>query len=126
MVELTLISRPRGAEVFLNGREFLGLTPKTIRRKQGLRVVAFHFRKKGYVEQKVPATMLNDQTIEVILAEAGHSASAISSPPAGSGITPRSGFGPPPPPPPPPSPEASGDDKGFKKFGDFKPVEFGK
>ncbi len=108
-IEWRILSTPSGAEILLNGREFLGLTPKTLKRKKTIVPVTLHFRKKGYREAKLVVAPRKDEVLRVTLVEL----------PEPSAETSRT------PPKKPPAPPAHEDEpKGFKKFDDLKPVRF--
>jgi len=115
-ITLRLRSTPVGAQVYLNGREFVGLTPTSVRRPRNLIPVTLHFRKGGFRETKLPVTFLADGTHHVTLARAAPARPA--DPPSG---TSGGGRQPPRPPEPPPPTDQGGP---FRKFGDFRPIEF--
>lgn len=125
-VELRLDANERGVSVYVNGSEFVGLTPTRIKRKKELLPITLTFRKQGWRDEQTIVTLDRDQLVKVELSPIrGTSTASLpvagSTPQGGATASPPSSTTPPPPPPPPPK---EGGSKDFGKFGDFKTLDF--
>ena len=69
-VEIAFDSQPRGAEVFLDGREDpLGMTPFSAELKRGKDSRTFHFRLAGYQPASQSVPLHQNTRVAVVLAE---------------------------------------------------------
>ncbi|MBM4319070.1 MAG: PEGA domain-containing protein, partial [Deltaproteobacteria bacterium] len=127
-VKLRLSSTPPGASVYVNGIEYVGLTPTTIQRKRGIIPVTLTFRKTGFQDVQTIVDLRSDQDVQAkLLARTG----TASLPVEGGSAPPPPGPTPAPPRLTPPSSPAQAQPAGtgqgapgFGKFGDFKTLKF--